>query len=353
MKNNETMPAGNPFNISFGVEPSRLISRESDIEQMISTFNSEAPSTTTYIITGVRGSGKTVTMSAILDRLGKHNDWITITLNQNRNLLEALAANLYEHPLLRAAFLEADIGFSFIIEASVRNSGPVSDVDVQLKKMLHIVKRMKKRVLIAVDEAVNNENFRVFAASYQMFLIERLPVFLIMTGLYKNINALSNEKTLTFLYRAPKYELRPLSKIAMSNSFEETLGISQNEADEMAKMTMGYSYAFQVIGYLKYEDSNKSLDELLPRFDEIMEEYSYSKIWEELTERERQIVRILFKSETGRMRVKEIKEKSGITDQSFPVYKKRLGGSGVISVGEYGYCELALPRFREIINRFF
>ncbi len=82
-----------------------------------------------------------------------------------------------------------------------------------------------------------------------------------------------------------------------------------------------------------------------------MEEYVYEKIWAELTAREKDVVQILVRSDTGRMRVKEIKEKTGLTDQSFPTYRKRLRGSGVISVSDYGYCELALPRFKEIVSR--
>ena len=60
---------------------------------------------------------------------------------------------------------------------------------------------------------------------------------------------------------------------------------------------------------------------------------------------------VLVGSETGRMKVKEIKELTGLTDQSFPTYRKRLKGSGGISVDDYGYCELALPRFKEIVTR--
>ncbi|MBR3317729.1 MAG: hypothetical protein IKG21_07965 [Atopobiaceae bacterium] len=36
---------------------------------------------------------------------------------------------------------------------------------------------------------------RVFAASFQVFLRQNLPVFLLMTGLYENINELQNEIT--------------------------------------------------------------------------------------------------------------------------------------------------------------
>ena len=341
----------NPYSLTFGREPARMVSRSGEISRMVNTFNSRTPSTSVYIITGVRGSGKTVTMAALIDRLRSEKDWIICTLNPNSDLLASFAANLYEHPKLKAAFVKADIRLSLGAEVSVRAEGPAPDTEVQIKRMLRVADKLKKRVLIAVDEAVNSVNFRIFAGAYQMFLIEKLPVYLIMTGLYKNINALQNEKTLTFLYRAPKYELEPLSIVAMSNDYAGTLNIERDEADAMARLTKGYSYAFQVMGFLKYDNPGRSYEELLPLFDEIMEEHCYEKIWAELTGREKEVVRLLINSEGGRMRVKDIKAQTGLTDQSFPTYRRRLRGSGVISVSDYGYCELALPRFKDIVSR--
>ena len=134
----------------------------------------------------------------------------------------------------------------------------------------------------------------------------------------------------------------------MAHYFEEVLNVSEKEATEMAKFTKGYSYAFQVIGYLKFENQGQSLKELVRKFDEYMEEYSYEKIWSELSAKDREIVALLINSEKGSLKVKEIKEKTNLTNQSFPTYKRRLAGSGVIAVDTYGTCELALPRFKEI-----
>ena len=131
----------NPYSISFGNEPGEIISRGEDIDQMVRTFSSESPSTTTYIITGIRGSGKTVTLSKIIEKLREDNSWIVVTLNQNRNLLEALAANLYEHPLLKASFIKTDIRVSFVADIPLRNDGPTTDVEVQLKRCCRLSKR--------------------------------------------------------------------------------------------------------------------------------------------------------------------------------------------------------------------
>jgi len=44
-----------------------------------------------------------------------------------------------------------------------------------------------------------------------------------MTGLFENIDALQNEKNLTFLYRAPKVKLQPLDKGAVKQKYQENL----------------------------------------------------------------------------------------------------------------------------------
>jgi predicted transcriptional regulator len=103
-----------------------------------------------------------------------------------------------------------------------------------------------------------------------------------------------------------------------------------------------------VLGYIRYK-RNKPLEELIPEFDEIMSEYSYEKIWAELSARDREIVRLL--AGNGKMKVKDIQEMTGMSSGSFSTYRQRLGRGGIISIEEYGYCEIMLPRFSEIVRR--
>ena len=338
----------NPFSLNFGKEPYRMVSRQMQMNEIIETFESDTPSSSTYLITGVRGSGKTVTMMSVINEMKNRKKWITVTLNPSRDLLTSLAANLYENPLVKPAFIKADISINFVVSASLTSNGPSADVDVQLKKMLKIIDAMGIRVLIAVDEVNKSDNLRIFAGSYQMLLGEGYPLFLIMTGLYENIRSLQDDKSLTFLYRAPRIELKPLSIIGMSRNYMEVFDISEEEADRMAEFTKGYSYAFQVLGYIRYK-RKAPLDKLIQEFDEIMSEYSYEKIWDELSARDKEIVRLL--AENGRMKVKDIQDITGMSSGSFSTYRQRLGRGGIISIKEYGYCEIMLPRFAEIVNR--
>ena len=115
----------------------------------------------------------------------------------------------------------------------------------------------------------------------------------------------------------------------------------------MAEFTKGYSYAFQALGYIMWEDGCK-LEEAIPKFDERISEYCYEKIWEDLSETEKKVV--IFLSEKGKLKTKEVIEKSMSSVKSFPSIRDRLIKKGVIDGSEYGYISLSLPRFSEFIK---
>ena len=82
----------NPFTLSFGKKPLQYISRLTETNQILESFCAEIPSNQIYMITGVRGSGKTVMMTNIASELRKREDWIVVELNPTRDLLQSLAA---------------------------------------------------------------------------------------------------------------------------------------------------------------------------------------------------------------------------------------------------------------------
>ena len=71
----------NPFTLSFGIEPKEYIVRNEQISDIVGNFKSEEPSNHSYILSGVRGSGKTVTLSSITAELEKDKKWIVIDVS--------------------------------------------------------------------------------------------------------------------------------------------------------------------------------------------------------------------------------------------------------------------------------
>lgn len=99
-----------------------------------------------------------------------------------------------------------------------------------------------------------------------------------MTGLYENIYNLQNDKVLTFLYRAPKLILEPLNYTAIRKQYMDIFSLDIDAAGELASLTKGYPFAFQVLGYLYWENRDKkTLEQILPEYDQYLDEYVYSK----------------------------------------------------------------------------
>ena len=218
-----------------------------------------------------------------------------------------------------------------------------------LELMLENIKKHNKRLLISVDEVTNCEFVKVFVSSFQIFLRQDYPIFLLMTGLFENIYDLQNDKALTFLYRAPKIMLEPLSFTAVRKHYMDIFELDQSEADKMAALTKGYPFAFQVLGYLYWENrDDHTIEDILPEYDQCLDEYVYSKIWSELSELDKKI--LLEISVSGEEKVKEIREKLDMNSGLFSVYRDRLKRKGVIDTSEYGKITLTLPRFEEFVK---
>ncbi len=346
----------NPFTLSFGMEPNQYISRFSQTNEVIEAFTSAPPSAYVYMITGIRGAGKTVMLSNLCNSFSEYKDWIVLNVIPDSDIIKSILAKLASKKETKKWIVSAKLDLSFFgigVGASVEKE-KIYDIETAFEEILRQLSKDGKKLLIAIDEIVNNEFVRVFAATFQVLIRQKLPVFLLATGLYDNIYNLQNEKSLTFLYRAPKIMLEPLSINSISRSYEQVLKISTADADRMAELTKGYAFAYQVLGFI-YWDKNikkglsKSIDDLLPEYDEYLESYVYEKIWSELSPKEKEIIRILFAGKDEK--IADIREQLSMTSGQMSVYRDRLKKRGIINATNYGYMSLKLPRFGEISRR--
>ena len=343
----------NPFTVAFGMKPKQFISRYQQIDEIIDTFNSEEPSSPVYMLSGVRGSGKTVMISYIAEQLREDDDWIVVGLNVNRDILTSLAARLYDEPLLKPMIMEAKIDLSILgIGVSIEKSNKISDIDNAIIQLLKIVKKLKKKVLVTIDDVGNSEQMRAFCSAFTIFISEGYPIFLLMTGIYENIFELQNEKTLTFLYRTPRVEMTSLNIGAIADSYQSVFKISDEKALEMARKTKGYSYAFQVLGYMSWIYSEEDEGHIEKRTADYLGEYSYSKIWYELSEKDKEVLSVM--AEKNLDTVKDIRDAMGLQSNQFSVYRSRLMRKGVLTSRGYGKVEFALPYFKEfVLNQYY
>ena len=338
----------NPYSLVFGKEPAEHISRLAQSSTVIDSFLGNSDDQQIYLITGIRGSGKTVFMTDIQKRFRKEEDWIVTELNPEKDLLTALAAKLSSENSLAAIFKTAKINLSFWgLGLEVSGAAPITDIEVAISRMLTTLKSHNKKLLITIDEVTSNQYIREFAAAFQILIRQDLPVYLLMTGLYENINNLQNEDSLTFLYRAPRINLEALNMTSIASNYSKNLNLDHETAMEMALCTKGYSFAFQVLGYLTWENSG-DYKAVLPEFRQYLDEFVYDKIWSELSARDKKILDAISRVESGK--IEEIRALMGIETNEFNPYRKRLINRGLINGSERGYVKLVLPMFREYIR---
>lgn len=338
----------NPFSTTFGIEPDNYIQRIDIFNQIISEYSYDNPSNYVYLITGVRGSGKTALLSSVANHFKKDSDWIVVDPGPKDNILENVASEIFEEANLKKFFLKKEFSFSFHgATFSIKGQIPVSTVHALLKRMLSILKDKGKHVLVTIDEVDSSEQMKYFIQSYQSLIRERYPILLLMTGLYENFSRLQDDKSLTFLYRAPKFFLGPLPLSSIANNYVKLLGVSTSISFDMAKLTKGYAYGYQTLGYLFFQHSYKQINtDLINQFDQYMAIYVYDKIYAKLSNIEQKILKTIKDEPTSN---KEICQSMGMDIKKYSVYRDRLIKKGIISASSFGYVELSLPRFYDFL----
>lgn len=339
----------NPYTIMFGKEPPQIISRLPQISEVVFSF--EEDESNIYMITGVRGSGKTVFMTEIQKNFQKEDDWITVELNSSGKLLNDLLESLASDNYMAQIFQNAKINLSlFGAGLQVDTTVPISSRQVALEKMLSSLKKHNKRILICIDEVTVTDELKLFMGAFQILMRKDLPVYLIMTGLFENIDDMRNEKNLTFLYRAPKIEIKPLNLEIIANNYRTNLGIDLDSSVKMANITKGYSYAFQLLGYFTYQNEGIYKD-ALPIIKQYLEENVYEKIWTEISEKDKNLLYGIAKSSS--FKAKDIKNIAGLSDDEYSVYRNRLLRKRLVDGSEHGYLKFTLPLFDEFVIRKF
>ena len=338
----------NPFNISFGEEPEKLIERNDQLSEVIDTFTSDTPTTKTLILTGPRGCGKTVLLAQIKKSISSLNNWITVDLNPFTNMLEDLASKLYDKGKLKKLFLTKEFNFSFHgFSFSINGKNPITNVSALLEIMFKYLKNKKIKVLILIDDIACNDNVKAFIYSYQSLLRDSCDIFLLMTGLFENISELENSNNLTFLLRTPKIFLNKLNLRAITYSYKEIFEINENDALNLAKLTNGYAYAYQLLGNLLFKNTTYVVTpKILENYDLTLEDNVYAKIWSNLSNRDKDLCYAISKSAN----ISDILICAKLNNSSLQVYKKRLEKQGIINTETRGKITFVLPRFKEFVD---
>ena len=348
----------NPFSTTFSRFPEQSYISTAAAKDIIENFSYENPVEAVYKITGLRGSGKTVVLSAVQNHFSSNSDeWLVYTLNPSRDMLLQFASALYHEAFISKTFKNRNLSFSAAVTGTGGGFGFSNDsedrffdIGIEIKKMLEIVREKNKKIMLCVDEVSKTPDMVVFSLEFAGWMIQGFPVFFVCTGLYENVLELGNTKNLTFFRRGKTISTMPLNHIRMAELYKNKLMINTDLAGKLARITKGYAYAFQELGSLYFtKGTDHSLEEIIEELKSELFSYSYEKIWEELSTEDRFLAKLLIdRDEYKREAVLKL---MGDKKNNYSVYRDRLIKRGVIS-GRQGYIGLYPPFFAEYVREY-
>ena len=344
------MAEKNPYVINFGRVPNQYISRDYLIDSIVESLESEIVEEQAFKLTGIRGTGKTVTLTSIERKIRENNDWIVMGLKSNSDIVKDLVAELYSQIPFISEFVDANLNLSaFGIGLNIAKKSPVASIDYALKTVLKEIKRQGKRVLVTIDEARKTNEIIDFIQEFQILIREDLPLYVVVAGLYEDIEALENTDGLTFFLRASKYEMQPLNLTIIRSDYMRTLGVTEDVATEMAVLTKGYAFAYQALGKYMWDSESKELTEkVLAQFDDALADKVYKKIWSELAPKDRWFLQFIVRKD--KMSATELLEITKAKHNEWSIPRVRLSEKGIIDTRNRGEIRVNLPRFKEFVD---
>lgn len=356
----------NPFNPAFGKVPPIFIDREEYAENIVEGLGDFNSPMQTTMISGVRGVGKTVLLADICKALTNNPKWIVVDIPSNGNIMETLVQSVREKAssAVRKSIDSIEGVNISLLGVGLGFSSEKEDINYQLllEKILTKLAEKKISLLVAIDEVEANTELKKFASIYQIMVRKDFHIALLMTGLPKNISELQNDKTLTFLLRSERIELPPLNEITVQFSYKEAFAAAGKKIEapvlrRLTSLTKGYSYAFQLLGYLIWnkktdEITDEVIDSCMDKYKELLYRNAYSKIFEELSDMDRKFIIAMAGSDNDIVSMKYITDTLNKKPNYISTYKRRLIDSGVVHQEGYGNVEFSLPLFKDYLREF-
>lgn len=353
----------NPFDPNFGKVPKIYLERQKIVEDIVISLESGTGPYQTSMIYGMRGVGKTSLLADITSTLEQKDNWIVIYLAMTNDLLATLIQSIYQeaaNPVKKALNKIDGVKFSaFGFELEVHISNPQSTYQVLLEEMLKVLKKHHQSLLIAIDEVKETPEIVNLASIYQIMVLKKYSINMMMTGLPKNVSELQNNDVLTFLLRSGRVPLGPLDLFDIKYRYQKAFERGNKEINntalmKMTKLTRGYAYAFQDLGYHVWQHStdqvtDESIENSISSFKNDLFRNAYIKIISELSPVDRKFLFIMAHNDKNVVNISDIRKQMEKSSNYISQYRQRLMDSQVIIDAGYGKVAFSLPFMKDFL----
>lgn len=261
----------NPFRPTFGASPLFWAGRALILEEFARAVagNPGDPSRS-LVIDGSRGIGKTVLLTELED-IATESGWIVLRATGREDMITTLIHSTIPEQIRRLApapkrtVTGVRIAGVGSVDTEVLSSpDPAPTLGSRLRELLSLLHGTG--ILITVDEVqdADPDNLSDLAVTYQDLIRDDLQVALVMAGLTHGINQLLDFPGTTFLRRARRFELGPLTDTDALATLTATATDSGHPFNEAAAHTAvsiahGYPYLVQLVGYLAWNQSEGTI----------------------------------------------------------------------------------------------
>ena len=365
------MPKTPIFSPSFGNRPAYLVGRNDVINRFMDGLSREPGNRErAMVMLGQRGSGKTVLLWELADRAREQGFVVATPTVVTDGMLGRIVEKIQESgetyvkpgsPRVTGGSLGV-LGFSVGLQFT-REVQETKSFEFKLQQLARELTSCGHGILILVDELqANSEEVRQLVVAYQELIGERLDVALVMAGLPGAVSATLNDKVLTFLNRARKVTLGPLSFSEVDAFYQRAFADLGVHIDgplraEAARATFGSPYMLQLIGYniALRVPAGGSVDASIVRSSiaASREDYENDVCRTTLAALSEKDVAFLeaMSEDDGPSKIGEIAKRLDVTPDYAQKYRKRLIDAGVIESHARGEVSFAVPFLTDYLSR--
>ena len=273
------MSPRNPFRPTFGASPHHWAGRQTILDDFREGIT-DGPGDPhrSLIISGARGIGKTVLLTELED-IAAEAGWIVLRATGREDTVEVLVDSTIpekirqlDPPAKRTLAGVGVTGLGRIEVDQVAEDRPAPTLSSRMRELLALLSGAG--VLITVDEVqdADPDALSALANAYQDLVRDDEEVALVMAGLSHGVGQLLDLPGTTFLRRARRYELGPLTDSDAAITLRETaesggLPFEERAVPAAVEIARGYPYLVQLVGYLAFRTAARDNSGTISRSD--------------------------------------------------------------------------------------
>lgn len=362
----------NPFKPTFGATPPRLVGRSDLIREFADALDDGpgAPGRAT-LYTGARGAGKTVLLNAVEEE-ARRRGWLVVSETAAPGLVERLTRSRLPELLQRfdpeavgrrLSGFTAPFGAGGLTWETIERHVVEHDLRAQTSLLTDLQAAGETGLLITVDEVHRRQTdeLRELATVVQHAFREERELAFAGAGLSATVSDLLADEVLTFLRRADRHHLGPVSIDETRRALREPIReggreVSGDALELMVEGTHGYPFLIQLVGSSTWRVRRDAAEITLPdaragvvearrRLGTLVHAPAVAGI----SDVDRAFLVAMSRDE-GPSRTADLVERLAVPKGYVNVYRRRLIDAELIDAPRRGYVEFALPYLREYVR---